>query len=88
MFIKTTDSTLINLDAISVIYIDGTSVLGKARDATYDRESDPHTYTYTLGHYSTVVLAIRAQHELEISIKDQEPLHEMLDPDFEPVPDF
>lgn len=75
MFIKTTDGTLINLDAIASIVVKDTSVIAKVIN------SNPHTAIYTLGYYPSVIVAIRAQQGLEESIAAQSPLHIMFDPD-------
>lgn len=84
MFIKTTDSRLVNLDAIATIYTDGFTVIAIARDLRGDGIHKPHTHIYTLGMYQSVIQAINALNDLEKSIAAQSPLHIMQDPDPEP----
>lgn len=46
MFIKTTDSRLVNLDAIATIYTDGFTVIAIARDLRGDGVHKPHAHLY------------------------------------------
>lgn len=81
MFIKTTDSNLVNLDALAAIKIDGFSIIARGRDVVHDGVNRPYTRTYTLGVYHNTIQAINAMLDLEESIAAQSPLHEMKDPD-------
>lgn len=81
MFIKTTESSLVNLDALAEIKADGFNVIARGRDVVHDSSGYPYTRTYTLGFYHSIMQAINAMHDLEESIAAQSPLHEMTDPD-------
>ena len=79
MFIKTTDSNLVNLDALAAIKIDGFSIIARGRDVVHDGISPGRLGISKLYLIST--LSDEEKAEIEKSIATQSPLHEMKDPD-------